>query len=190
MTGDDLTLVQAMATGDAGALSSFYDRHSGIVFATCLRTLGDRPAAEELLLDIFHEFWQRAGQYDQARGNPLTFLLTLTRSRAIDRRRTMGKKSNLKLVSDDATDPAPDSQPDALQTLITSETAGRVRVALQQLEPEQRRAIEMAYYDAMSHSEIAAALNKPLGTVKTYIRQGLIRLRECLRTDPETVESA
>jgi RNA polymerase sigma-70 factor (ECF subfamily) len=188
LTGDDLTLVQAMATGDAESLSSFYDRHSGIVFATCLRMLGDRAAAEELLLDIFHEFWQKASQYDPSRGNPLTYLLTMTRSRAIDRRRTLGKKSNLRLVSDESAEPATDGQADVLTNLVTSENTAKIRSALSQLEPEQKRAIEMAYYDAMSHSEIAAALKKPLGTVKTYIRQGLIRLRECLRTDQEMME--
>ena len=190
MAGDDLTLVKAMATGDAGSLSLFYDRHSGIVFATCLRMLGDRAAAEEVLLDVFHEFWQKASQYDASRGNPLTFLLTMTRSRAIDRRRTLGKKSAVKLVSDEATEPAADQHPDALSNLITNENAAKIRTALAQLDPEQKRAIEMAFYDAMSHSEIATSLNKPLGTIKTYIRQGLIRLRECLRTDPETVENA
>jgi RNA polymerase sigma-70 factor (ECF subfamily) len=188
MAADDLELVQAMATGDAGALSSFYDRHSGIVFATCLRMLGDRATAEELLIDIFHEFWQRAGQYDASRGNPLTFLLTLTRSRAIDKRRTIGKKSAVRLVSDEAAEPAADSHADALTNLITSENAEKIRSALAVLEPEQKRAIELAYYDGMSHSEVAEALKKPLGTVKTYIRQGLIRLREGLRTDLESVE--
>ena len=182
---DDAALVAAMAAGDAGALSLFYDRHSPLIFATCIRMLGDRSAAEELLIDIFHEFWQRAGQYDASRSNPLTFLLTLTRSRAIDRRRTMGKKSNVKLVSDDDSVPATDGQADALSNLIANENAAKVRLALGQLEPDQRQAIRCAFYQGLSHSEIAQALNKPLGTVKTYIRQGLIRLRDCLRTDEQ-----
>jgi len=92
--------MQAMAAGDAGALAAFYDRHSPLVYATCVRMLGDRTTADELLVDIFHEFWQRASLYDAAKSNPVTFLLTLTRSRAIDRRRTIGKRSNLKLATE------------------------------------------------------------------------------------------
>jgi len=175
--------MQAMAAGDAGALSAFYDRHSPLVYATCVRMLGDRTTADELLVDIFHEFWQRASLYDAAKSNPVTFLLTLTRSRAIDRRRTIGKRSNLKLATESQTTNAADQHPTALDGVIASENAGIVREALSLLDPEQRRAIECAYYDGLSHSEIADLLKKPLGTVKTYIRQGLIRLRGCLRND-------
>ncbi len=174
-----------MASGDATALSVFYDRHSPLVYATCVRVLNDRATADELLVDIFHEFWTRAGQYDVTRGNPVTYLLTLTRSRAIDRRRSMGKRSNLKLASEDAASDKPDPRPTAAESAVTSETASIVRKALETLDPVQRQAIECAYYDGLSHTEIADRLNKPLGTIKTYIRQGLIRLRGCLRNDSE-----
>jgi len=185
MAKDDITLMQAMAAGDATALSTFYDRHSPLVYATCVRVLGDRTTADELLVDVFHELWQRASQYDAARANPVTFLLTLTRSRAIDRRRTMNKRSNLKLASEDQTLNQADPHPTVLDESIAGESAAKVREALATLDPAQRQAIECAYYDGLSHSEIADLLNKPLGTVKTYIRQGLIRLRGCLRNDDD-----
>ncbi len=182
---DDSGLMQAMAAGDATALSVFYDRHSPLVYATCVRMLGDRTTADELLIDIFHELWQRASQYDATRSNPVTFLLTLTRSRAIDRRRGMNKRSELKLATEAQTENQPDPQTDTLDGVIADENVRIIRKALAGLEPDQRRAIECAYYDGLSHSEIAERLNKPLGTIKTYIRQGLIRLRGCLRNDDE-----
>ncbi len=175
----------AMAAGDATALSVFYDRHSPLVYATCVRVLNDRATADELLVDVFHEFWTRAQQYDATRANPVTFLLTLTRSRAIDRRRSMGKRSNLRLASEDAASDKADPRPTAADAAVTNENAAIVRKALETLEPDQRQAIECAFYDGLSHTEIADLLHKPLGTIKTYIRQGLIRLRGCLRNDTE-----
>lgn len=182
---DDYTLMASMAAGDASALAAFYDRYSPIVYATAARMLNDRTTADELLVDVFHEVWIRANQYDAARSNPLTYLLTLTRSRTIDRRRTMHKKSNLQVVNYDRLPESSDHHGDALSDAITQENAVKVREALGTLDPDQRRAIEAAYYDGLSHSEIADLLNKPLGTIKTYIRQGLIRLRGCLRNDDE-----
>ena len=182
---DDISLMQAMAAGDASALSIFYDRHSPLVYATCVRMLSDRATADELLVDVFHELWLRAPQYDVTRSNPVTFLLTLTRSRAIDRRRSMGKRSNLKLAGEEAASQTADPRPTAAEAVVANENAAIVRKALESLEPAQRRAIECAYYDGLSHTEIADLLGKPLGTVKTYIRQGLIHLRGYLRNDTE-----
>lgn len=187
---DDISLMQAMAAGDASALSIFYDRHSPLVYATCVRMLNDRATADELLVDVFHELWQRASQYDVTRSNPVTYLLTLTRSRAIDRRRSMGKRSNLKLAGEDAASDKADPRPTAADAVEINENAAIVRKALESLDPAQRRAIECAYYDGLSHTEIADLLNKPLGTVKTYIRQGLIRLRGFLRNDAEDTRSS
>jgi len=174
---DDYALMDAIAAGDANALRDFYDRHSGLVFATCLRMLRDRNESEDLLVDIFHEVWQKASRFDANRGSPLTYLMTLTRSRAIDRQR---RRLKIRASDIDQTDvEAAGLQPDV--PLIADETRVAVVQALQSLEPAQRQAIECAYYDGLSHSEIAAKLNKPLGTIKTYIRQGLIHLRDGLR---------
>ena len=176
-TLDDYALMDAIAAGDSNALRGFYDRHSSLVFSACLRMLHNRADAEELLVDIFHEVWQKSSRYDASRGSPITYLMTLTRSRAIDRQRARPKIRTSDIQN---TDLPGESTPDL--PVIADENRVAVVEALQSLEPAQRQAIEYAYYEGLSHSEIAAKLNKPLGTVKTYIRQGLIRLRESLRT--------
>jgi RNA polymerase sigma-70 factor (ECF subfamily) len=168
--------MDAIASGDSNALRALYDRHSPLVFATCVRMLRDRNEAEDLLIDIFHEVWQKSSRYDASRGSPVTYLMTLTRSRAIDRQRARPK---LRMSDIDNSDVSGGATPDA--PVLADEMRVAVVGALQKLELAQRQAIECAYYDGLSHSEIAEKLNKPLGTIKTYIRQGLIRLRESLR---------
>src|SRR5262245_23176970 len=169
--------MEAIAAGDTNALRDLYDRHSGLVFATCLRMLRDRNDAEDLLIDVFHEVWQKSSRYDASRGSPVTYLMTLTRSRAIDRQRA---RSRIRTSDIDNTDVPSEAAPDA--PVLADESRVAVVQALQSLEPAQRQAIECAYYDGLSHSEIAEKLNRPLGTIKTYIRQGLIHLRESLRS--------
>jgi RNA polymerase sigma-70 factor (ECF subfamily) len=177
---DDYAIMDAIAAGDSTAMRTLYDRHSGLVFAMCLRML-----AEELLSEIFWELWDRRDRYDANRASPLTYLLTLTRSRGIDRQRA--RRSRPVMASLDSGEPArgvgnPSAPVDPLKQTIAGEHSALVRGALSRLEPQQRQAIECAYFDGLSHSEIAEKLNKPLGTIKTYIRQGLIRLREAVRT--------
>jgi RNA polymerase sigma-70 factor (ECF subfamily) len=179
---DDIALMESIAAGDAAALRALYDRHSALVLAVCLRILRDRNAAEELLVDIFHELWERSDRYDPKRASPLTYLMTVTRSRAIDRQRARPKLTPVALESSESQ--VPPAQESPVSEALSGEWRTIVRRALARLEPGQRQAIECAYYDGLSHSQIAQKLDKPLGTVKTYIRQGLIRLRELLR--PET----
>lgn len=182
---DDFTLMESIAAGNAAALRALYDRHSGIVLSVCLRILRDRNAAEELLVDIFHELWERSDRYDPKRASPLTYLMTVTRSRAIDRQRARPKLTPAALDNSEGQIPAAQESP--VSDVVSGEQRSIVRRALARLEPSQRQAIECAYYDGLSHSQIAQKLDKPLGTVKTYIRQGLIRLRELLRPEA-TVE--
>ena len=179
--GDDLALMQAVAARDPNALRALYDRYAGLVFSLALRILRDRAEAEELLTDVFWELWSKAQRFDASRGTAITYLTTLTRSRAIDRVRSRATKLKLAPIeSEDAPAAATRSTP-AGDSLL-AERRALIKRAIDQLDPSQRQAIECAYYDGLSHSEIADKLNKPLGTVKTYIRQGLIRLRESLRT--------
>ena len=179
---DDFELMRGIASRDPSALRDLYDRHSGLVYALCLRILRNPAEAEDLLVDTFFEAWEKFGRYDPARGSPLTYLTTLARSRVIDRLRSRASaNSKVKLADvDDVTPPA--SQPGPLDKSIADERRATVVAALDQLDPQQRQAIEAAYYDGLSHSEISEKLGKPLGTVKTWIRTGLIRLRESLRT--------
>jgi RNA polymerase sigma-70 factor (ECF subfamily) len=183
-TTDDFLLMEAVAAGDATAIAALYDRHSPLVFALCLRIVRDRSEAEDLLADIFWEIWRRADRYDAARGSPLTYLLTVARSRAIDRRRSLMKRRTVQTESDysgGASSASSSGTP--LTDAITKELGEKVRAALARLDPAQRQAVEMSFFDDLSHTEIAEKLGKPLGTIKTYIRQGLIHLREFVRMD-------
>jgi RNA polymerase sigma-70 factor, ECF subfamily len=176
--------MQRIACGDAAALAALYDRHAPLVQAMCLRIVRDRGEAEDLLIDIFMEIWQRGQRYDAGRGAPVTYLLTVARSRALDRLRSSEHRSAAMLESHSAqTDKLQTASdgPDPSDGVVAGENRDRVRGALASLDPPVREALELAYFEGLSHSEIAAKLGKPLGTVKTHIRQGLIRLRDTLR---------
>jgi RNA polymerase sigma-70 factor (ECF subfamily) len=169
-----------MAEGDQSALASLYDGTSRLVFGLVVRILGDQANAEEVLLDVFTQAWRQASLYDNKRGAPLAWLMTIARSRAIDRLRS-GKpdqqaKEPLELIGDLT---AATENPE--EATAISERRTLVRSALGALTPEQREVIELAYYSGLSHSEIAAQLGQPLGTVKTRTRLGMMKLREMLR---------
>ncbi len=184
---EDVALMQGIAQGDRTALSRLYDKHASLVYSLCLRIVNDQGAAEELLGDIFFELWRRSDRYDAGRGSPLTYIVTLARSRAIDRRRS--QRGPLRLSIDQPMTPGGSSvgsmlasdEAGPVQTVVTDESAEVVRRALACLDPVHRQAIELNFFEGLSHSEIAERLDKPLGTVKTHIRQGLIRLRDVLR---------
>jgi RNA polymerase sigma-70 factor (ECF subfamily) len=179
---DDFDLMRGIASRDQSALRELYDRHSGMIYALALRILRNAGEAEDVMVDVFFEAWEKFDRYDSARGSPLTYLTTLARSRAIDRLRSRASAdARLKLA--DVDDVAPiAAQGGPLDHSLDAERRATVSAALDQLDPQQRRAIEHAYYEGLSHSEIAEKLGKPLGTVKTWIRTGLIRLRDSLRT--------
>ncbi len=172
--------MQAIARRDRDALAALYDRHSPMLLAICRRVLKDAGEAEDVMTDVFFEVWAKADRFDSSRGNPLTYLVTLSRSRAIDRQRS---RSSRPKVTSDFTDAASqtDPVPNPFESIHLKERQTQVRAALSSLDPMQREALECSFYEGLSHSEIAEKLNRPLGTVKTYIRQGLIRLRDSLR---------
>ena len=180
---DDLTLMDAIAAGDRAALACLYDRHAPLLLAVCRRILNDADEADEVLIDVFYEVWARADRFDATRGNPLTYLVTLARSRSIDRRRSIGARPPLRSDRSAELAARPDGTDGPLVHSQMGEQAHRLRVALADLDPDQRTALECAFYEGLSHTEVAAKLGKPLGTVKTLIRQGLIRLRGILRID-------
>ncbi len=179
---DDYALMLAIARGSEPALSSLFDRHGPTVNACARRILSDSSEAEDVLIDVFYEVWRRADQYDPERATPLTYLMTLTRSRAIDRRRAAQSRAKVAtLQSADAPDRPDASAATPLQNTLGSERAAIIRNALGRLDPDQRAALECSYYEGLTHTEIAARLGRPLGTVKGWIRQGLLRLRDTLR---------
>ena len=175
--------MDAVARGDRSALNALYARHAPLVLAVCRRVLGDADEADDVLVDVFFEVWSRADRYDSGRGSPTTYLMTLARSRSIDRRRSLAARPPLK--SDRAAELAdrPADAPGPVHAAATAELAQRVRILLAELDPDQRAAVECAFYEGLTHTEVAARLGRPLGTIKTAIRQGLIRLRDILRID-------
>ena len=180
--GDDYALMEAVTSErDPFALRELYDRYSGLVFTLCLRVLSDRGEAEDLLIDVFHELWNRCDRYDPTRSNPQTYLVLLARSRAIDRLRSRSGSVSATWIEPDPEQVSVTAARDPLEQAQHVEDKVRVGVALQSLDPLQRQAIECSFYEGLSHAEIAVRLGKPLGTVKTWIRLGLISLREMLR---------
>lgn len=173
-------LIQKIATGDQQALATLYDTTSRIVFGLVLRIVNDLSAAEEVTLEVFTQAWRQADRYDARRGTPSAWLLTIARSRAIDRlRSTQQMRTRTEPLGTIETHAVDDAPPD--QAAAEAERSRFVRAALETLPPEQRDVIELAYYGGLSHSEIAERLDQPLGTVKTRTRLALMRLRETLR---------
>lgn len=172
-------MIRSVADGDQSALAQLYDSTSRLLFGLLLRILGNPATAEEVLLDVYTQVWRQAASYDRSRGAPLAWLMTIGRSRAIDRIRStrldQQKSEPLEAVAGEAT--AGDNPEEAS---VIAERRTLVRAALESLSPEQRQVIELAYYSGLSHSEIASKLQQPLGTVKTRTRLGMMKLRDLL----------
>ncbi len=174
----DLELVHAMARGDAQALASFYDRYYSTLFGFLLRILHDSSEAEDVLQEVFLQVWERASNYDETRGRPFTWVVTITHSRAIDRLRSINARTRL---MERVAHESPSEIHDATHDAISAEQCEMVRGALDEIPEESRRAILLAYFEGLSQSEIAEQIEAPLGTVKTRTRKGLRMLREILQ---------
>lgn len=177
---DWVAIIQKIAAGDQSAFTIFYETTSRLVFGLVLRMLNDRATAEEVLLDVYTQIWRQAAAYDHQRGTPLAWLMTIARSRALDRlrsgRQDRARQEPLETASETR---ATTANPEEMT--VVAEQQRLVRRALNTLPPEQREVIELAYYSGLSQSEIAARLNQPLGTIKTRARLGLNKLRETLK---------
>jgi len=177
---DPAELIRSLARGEMSALNALYDSTSRLVFGLVVRILGDRSSAEEVVLDVYTQVWRQAHSFDASRGVPLAWMMTIARTRAIDRLRStklyQQRKEPLDLVmnkSATAADPEEETASSERQTLVRS--------ALESLSPDQREVLELAYYSGLSHSEIAARLGQPLGTVKTRVRLGMMKLCDLLQ---------
>lgn len=176
----DTELFEAMRGGNLSALDVLYERYGDRVYRLGLRILQNSEEAADLTHDIFLSLWRNLN-YDANRGSLIAFLMTMTRSRGINRLRQLRSQQKMAQNWGYNTLVLTNNKQQFLEDLSLEETSQRVREALQDIPENQRQVLEMAYYDGLSHSEITDRLNIPLGTVKTWTRRGLLRLRQMLK---------
>jgi RNA polymerase sigma-70 factor (ECF subfamily) len=176
----DATLLSRLLQKDVSAFEQLYDRHSRLVYGLVLRILQQASTSEEVVQDVFLQLWRNADQYDSSRGPFVPWLCTMARNRALDQLRLKSERQRRREDQPDELPPVVVA-PDYEKALDEKRRAERVRALMASLAPQQKKAIELAYFEGLSHSEIAAALKEPLGTVKSWIRNGLLRLKEGLR---------
>jgi RNA polymerase sigma-70 factor, ECF subfamily len=176
---DDIEgLIARFAARDRRAFASFYDRTVAFVFGLLLRILGDREAAEEVAQEVYVQLWRTAGTFDGGRSSALGWIATIARSRAIDRLRADASLRNA--IHGLAAQPTPVQGPNPEEEASLRERRARVLEALASLPPEQRSTIELAFFQGLSHSEIARKTDTPLGTVKTRVRAAIGKLEQAL----------
>ena len=172
---DWAALVQSIAAGDELALHALYDRAHRPVFTLIMRITANPETAEELTIDVFHDVWRRASRYDAANGTVLGWIMNQARSRAIDRLRFENRR---KRNHSGDMQPLAEVAPDPHDVLELRRQGESLRAALAALTPHEREAIEMTFFAGLTHTEAAARLNQPLGTIKTRIRSALHKLRD------------
>jgi RNA polymerase sigma-70 factor (ECF subfamily) len=183
-SADDASLVQRMQRGDERALAALYDRYAASLLGMVLRTVRERPDAEAVLMEVFLQAWRGAATFDSARGSVLAWLAMMARSRAMDAARRGARRERHETAEQDSVDAiesveAPEPT-DPLHGLEQQERRTAIEQAMTSLVPAQRLVIELAFFEGLTHVEIAERLSEPLGTIKTRIRQGMIKLRDLL----------
>ena len=178
---DDRDDLQRLAAGDGDAAARLYDRHSRAVYSLVLRIVNDEGDAEDVVQEVFAQAWRQAARYEASRGAVGAWLLMMARSRAIDRLRSLRARPDSRAADDPRViDDMPAALRDAPSMIIDAENARRLRRALAELPLVQKLAIELAYYEGLTQREIADRLEQPLGTVKSRLRLGLLKLRDAL----------
>ena len=180
----EIELLKRVAHGDRVSFETLYDRFSGVLFSTAYRVLNNQEAAEDVLQDVFIQIWEKAPLYDPARGKPMTWAVTLTRNKAIDRLRSPVRRNRLQddVEREGETFEQFDDR-SSFDAVAAGETNQIVRDAIQKLSKDQREAIELAFFSSLTQTEIAGRLNEPLGTIKARIRRGMMKLREVLNPE-------
>jgi RNA polymerase sigma-70 factor, ECF subfamily len=177
--------VAQAAAGEEKAISALYDRYGQVLYAVAYRIVGQRADAEEVVIEAFAQAWREAPRFESARGSVAGWLTTIARSRALDLVRARARRERITAsAAADRPDESPamgDWREDPGSSLEQTERRHQVQLALEILSPPQRKAIELAYFEGLSQSEIAERLQEPLGTIKTRVRLGMQKLRDCLR---------
>jgi RNA polymerase sigma-70 factor (ECF subfamily) len=177
----EVFLMQRTGQGDKGSFQQLYERFSGVLFSTALNVLNNQEAAEDVLQDVFIAIWEKAPLYDSVRGKPLTWAVTLTRYKAIDRLRSQRRKGLLHdRIERESKIFETTSGCTPLDEVDAAENSRIVREAILHLSTSQREAIEMAFFGGLTQAEIAEKLGQPLGTVKARIRRGMIKLKQII----------
>ena len=176
----DATLMQQLLRRDVSAFEELYERHSRIVYSLVLRILRQGSTAEEVVQDVFLQLWRNSARYDLSRPF-VPWLLTLARNRALDHLRLKSERQRRREEQTEEFPQIATAAPEYEKALDEKRRAERVRSLMSSLPAAQKKAIELAYFEGLSHSEIAASLHEPLGTVKSWIRNGLLRLKEGLQ---------
>ena len=177
----EIDLLRRIGQGDRESFAIYYDRIAGTLFSIAYRLLDSREAAEDVLQEVFVQIWEKAPLYDPTRGKPTTWAVTLTRNKAIDRLRSIQRRSRLQedLQQETATAELADEH-SSFHAVALDESGKLIRDALHELGSDQREALELAFFQSLSQSEIAERIGQPLGTVKARIRRGLLKLRELI----------
>jgi RNA polymerase sigma factor (sigma-70 family) len=181
-------LLARTGLGDRQAFATLYDRTSGHLFAVILRIQRDRALAEDLLQEIYVSVWKAAASFDAARSQPLTWLTSIARNRAIDSLRRAQTQPHLESTTrdddederPDAVENAADDGPGPLDLLGRASDARRLAQCMEHLSAPQRQSVALAFFDGLSHAEVAEQLREPLGTVKSWVRRALMSLKGCL----------
>jgi RNA polymerase sigma-70 factor (ECF subfamily) len=171
--------IQRAARGDQQALAELYDQSSRLIYSVALRIAGNPADAEEITLDVYSQVWKLAKDYTPDRGSPSAWLVMMARSRALDKVRSRVSRTQHETTLETAFDAASPGE-SAEDSALNSENRRRIQRAMQELSEDQRQAIELSFFSGMTHSELAERLGQPLGTVKTRIRLGMMKLRTAL----------
>jgi RNA polymerase sigma-70 factor (ECF subfamily) len=169
-----------VANGETNALRIVYAMTSAKLFGICLRICGERASAEDVLQTVYIKVWERAARFDAAQASPITWLATIARNSAIDWRRSVTGRAQRDTSPEQAAFAVTDDGPRADQLLMAAESADQLRRCLGELEERTRWCIRSAFFDGSTYAELAERENIPLGTVKSWIRRGLLRLKDCL----------
>jgi RNA polymerase sigma-70 factor (ECF subfamily) len=181
----DEELMDRLAGRDLAAFEALYDRYGDLVYSVSLRVVGDTYVAEDVTQDVFVRVWRRPEQFDLRRGKFVTWLLSVARNRSIDHRRSQARRMRHEAApsveEEEDVLPSEDSRDDPAAATVLSDECAAVRAALDVLPPEQKLAIQLAYFGGLTQQEIANKLGQPLGTVKTRIRLGMQKMRGALQ---------